>query len=310
MTPDVTVIIAAWNVERYIERAVRSALDQQGVTVEVIVIDDCSPDSTFETAKAINDPRLTCLRMPRNGGPGAARNAGIAAAKGQWIAVLDGDDAFTPGRLARLLTRARETGADIVVDNQTVVGEKDGSTAPMFPPARFARLKTLDLATFIRGRITLCEGPYTLGYLKPVISTAFLKRAALSYPEDIRIGEDYLIMAEALAVSARCAVEPEPGYLYTARAGSISHRLRPDDVERMLEGDARFLSRHRLTGAAARAQRWRTFLLKETHAYTRMVEALKRGSIAGTLRAAALCPTAPRHLWEPVWVRLRRKEKS
>ena len=308
MTIDVSVIITAYNVERYIARAIHSALNQAGPTVEVIVVDDCSTDGTWSVIAAISDARLKRFQLPKNGGPSAARNAGIAQATGAWIAVLDGDDTLEAGRLARCLARAASLKADIVVDNLLVVREDGGATEPMFPPARFSRAPTLDLAAFIAGNQSFMSG-HGLGYLKPVFSAAFLQRHKLSYDPDIRIGEDYLIMAEALAYGAVCAVEPTAGYLYTVRAGSISHRLTPDDVLRISTCDKKFLSRHTLSPVAMKAQRRREFSLKEAYAFSLLVDAIKKRRPGKIFKAVSQCPTAVRHLWLPLKTRLERLAK-
>lgn len=305
MEVSVSVIIAAYNVERYIERAVRSALEQDGVTLEVIIVDDCSTDKTFEIAKAIGDARIKCIRQPNNGGPGAARNAGIAAATGQWIAILDGDDAFAKGRLEHCIQRARDANAQIVVDNLSVFQEAGGATFPMFPPARFSGLRRLTLADFIAGNQSFMGG-YALGYLKPVFLASFLHENNLHYRTDIRIGEDYLLLAKALACGAICSVSPQQGYLYTARAGSTSHRLVPEDVLLIASCDRSFLAEHTLDAAAAKAQKWREFHLKEAYAFTLLVQALKQRQTIGALKAAGMAPSALRHLWRPAWVRIRR----
>jgi succinoglycan biosynthesis protein ExoO len=302
---EISVIIAAYNVEPYIGRAIRSALDQQGVSLEVVLVDDCSTDNTWEVASRIADPRLKRIRLPANGGPGAARNAGIAAAIAPWIAVLDGDDAFLPGRLERLLGRASEAKADIVVDNLLVMHEAGGVSFPMFRPAWLSRLAILDLATFI-SRSRMFQKGYTFGYFKPVFSAEFLRRHRLAYDPRLRIGEDYLLLAEALARGAICAVESTPGYQYTVRAGSISHRLSPEDIVRMSEGDKKFLSRYPLAPAAAKAQKRRENSLKEAYAYTLLVEAMKQCNIPGIAQALKMCPTAARQLWRPALVRVRR----
>lgn len=306
MTVDVSVVIAAYNVERYIERAVKSALDQEGIAVEVIVVDDGSADGTLKKLAGIADPRVRVLQMPENGGPGAARNKGFAAASGVWIAVLDGDDAFESGRLARCLARGAAAGADIVVDNLLVCPEDDATSYPMFSPGRLAALDPLSLAAFIDGKAGR-SGGYTLGYLKPVFSAAFLSRNGLSYPVDIRIGEDYFMMAEALARGAVCVVEPETGYLYTARAGSISHRVSPADIDRMLESDRRFLARHGLSPGAARAQRSRTRALKEMRGWEDLAASIKERNPAAILCAVARSPSSVFHLWKPLLARLRRQ---
>jgi len=308
VTVDVSVIITAYNVERYIVRAIRSALDQTGPTVEVIVVDDCSTDGTWSVISGISDARLKIFKLAENSGPSVARNAGIAQATGSWIAVLDGDDAFEPGRLAHCLACAAALKADIVVDNLLVVREEGGPVLPMFSPDRFSRSATLDLAAFIAGNQSFTGDP-TLGYLKPVFSAEFLRRNKLSYDPEIRIGEDYLIMAEALAYGAICAVEPTAGYLYTVRAGSISHRLTPDDVLRISTRDKKFLSRHTLSSVAMKAQQRREFRIKEAYAFTLLVEAIKQKNLKGIFKAISICPTALRYLWLAVKVRIERWTK-
>jgi succinoglycan biosynthesis protein ExoO len=305
MPPDISVIIAAYNVEAYIERAVKSALEQENVTVDVIIVNDASTDGTLAALSRIDDPRVKFLNLPANGGPSVARNAGIAAATAPWIAILDGDDIFLPGRLARCLFRAKALLADIVVDNIEIYREADGKRSLMFPPVKFSRFVTLDLATFIAGNQSFLGGA-ALGYLKPILSTEFLRRHTLTYDPDLRIGEDYLLLAEALAKGARCAVEAAVGYLYTVRAGSISHRLALIDIERIAETDKKFLAHNPLTPAATQAQKRRTRRLEDARAFTKLVNAIKQRDSGAALKAIAARPAAIWYLWRPVWVRIAR----
>jgi succinoglycan biosynthesis protein ExoO len=308
MQPDVSIIIATYNIEGYIARAVESALTQSGVTVEVILVDDCSTDCTWDVIGKLTDPRIRAFRLAQNGGPSAARNKGFAEATGTWIAVLDGDDIYLPGRLKRMIDRAIRENSPLIIDNQIVHREADGREFPMFSAPHFARLgDRLTLARFIRGKLAL-GNKYTLGYLKPVLLKRYLDEQHITYDETIRVGEDYLLLVDALAFGGRCAVEPEAGYRYTARAGSISHRLTVATIARMRERDARLLSRHRSRmGFSARlAYHFRAFFLYETLAFTLLVDAIKERNIPKALRAILMCPTAPRHLWEAVWKRLTR----
>lgn len=305
MTPDVSVIIAAYNVEAYIERAVRSALDQEGVSVEVIVIDDASTDGTSAAVERCCNPCIKLIRLEKNGGPSIARNTGFAAAAAPWIAVLDGDDVFLPERLKRCLIRAKATDADIIVDNLDVFRESDGARYPMFNPTAFAQLGVVDLRTFISGNSSFLGGT-AYGYLKPIFSASFLRSKKLAYDPDIRIGEDYMLMAEALANGARCAVEPSPGYLYTVRSASISHRLALSDVTRIANGDKKFMARYQLDAATAKAQKRREYALQEAFAYIRLLDALKSRDIGTALRILRSCPLAAFNLWQPLWVRIRR----
>jgi succinoglycan biosynthesis protein ExoO len=85
---DFSVLIPAYNVSGIIERAIRSATAQTLPPLEILVIDDCSTDNTVEVVKALGReiPSLRLLSTPANGGAAAARNIGLRAAKGDWIA--------------------------------------------------------------------------------------------------------------------------------------------------------------------------------------------------------------------------------
>jgi len=91
----VSVIIPLYNKEKYIERALSSVLAQTYPPLEIIVIDDGSTDNGPEKVIALNNPMITLVRQ-ENRGPGAARNAGLAIARGKYIAFLDADDEWYP----------------------------------------------------------------------------------------------------------------------------------------------------------------------------------------------------------------------
>ncbi len=305
MQPSVSVIITAYNVERYIAQAVHSALAQEGVSLEVIVVDDASTDGTWAQLSAIDDPRLVKHRLPTNTGPGGARNAAIGLARGHWLAVLDGDDQFLPGRLARCLARAEQSSATLVVDQLRIHREADGHEQAMFTPAQLRADRPLTLEDFIAGNRTFTHG-YTLGYLKPIIAAPLLAAYGIAYHPEIRIGEDYILMLELLVSGAVCVVEPTAGYRYTVRRGSISHRLRQEDVARIRASDAAFFGKYPVSDRAQRLQLQRLRNLETTYAFTQLVEALKQRKLRAVWNILRTRPTALCLLWLPLWARLKR----
>jgi cellulose synthase/poly-beta-1,6-N-acetylglucosamine synthase-like glycosyltransferase/spore germination protein YaaH/peptidoglycan/xylan/chitin deacetylase (PgdA/CDA1 family) len=102
-TTTVSVVIAAYNEEKVIERTVRTVLDSRYPDMQVIVVDDGSQDHTFEavTVAFAGDPRVTCIRKP-NGGKASALNRGLQDATGEIIVALDADTLFAPDTIARL----------------------------------------------------------------------------------------------------------------------------------------------------------------------------------------------------------------
>ena len=97
------MVIPCYNYARYLPQAIGSARDQSGVNVDVIVVDDCSTDNSVAVAErlAANDDRIKVIRNPRNLGPVATYNAGLALVRGEFSVRLDADDLLTPGSLAR-----------------------------------------------------------------------------------------------------------------------------------------------------------------------------------------------------------------
>lgn len=98
-TADISVIIPSYNRWHCLPRALDSVLEQTAAVREIIVVDDGSSDATAEQL-ARHYPQVTVLQQD-NAGVSAARNAGIAAASGQWVALLDSDDVWHPSKLAR-----------------------------------------------------------------------------------------------------------------------------------------------------------------------------------------------------------------
>jgi glycosyltransferase involved in cell wall biosynthesis len=101
--PKVSIIISCYNYGQFLPESISSALAQEGVKPEVIVVDDASTDDSAAVAQrfANADPRVSVLRRRQNGGPVIAFNDGYAAATGEFIVRLDADDLLTPRSLAR-----------------------------------------------------------------------------------------------------------------------------------------------------------------------------------------------------------------
>jgi succinoglycan biosynthesis protein ExoO len=196
------------------------------------------------------------------------------------------------------------------VDNLTVYREADGATFPRFAPHRFSRLAKLDLASFIDGNRSFLGDGEALGYLKPLFKAEFLRQHALQYNSELRIGEDYMLLCEALANGAYCGVVSTAGYIYTVREGSISHRLSLADLECIAVADKRFITHYKLRPMELSAQKRREYRLNEAFVFTRLVDAIKRHDVRGAVMAMKECPLAVRHLWRPVWARMYRFRKS
>jgi succinoglycan biosynthesis protein ExoO len=303
--PDVSVVVAAWKSAGFITPTLHSALSQAGCTVEVIVVDDASPDDIEAVVAGLGDPRIVFDKLAVNGGPSAARNRGFALARGRYVAVLDSDDTFEPGRLARLVAQADQDRADIVVDNLLVVHSDTDPGRPMYPDDLLAAMPRLTLDVFIRAN-RLYVSPFNFGYMKPMFRTRFLRDNGITYDIDLRIGEDYVFLADCLARGAVCAVCPQAGYRYLIRPGSLSRVLSVADIRAMRRVDAAFLARNRLDPVARKAQDEREASLADAEAFTAFVEDCKRGAYVSALGHLARRPAATRHLRMPIEARIDR----
>jgi glycosyltransferase involved in cell wall biosynthesis len=142
-TPLVTVVVPTHDRSGLLLQTLRSVLWQRDVDLEVLVVDDGSTDDTATVVAALDDPRVRLLRHATPQGVSAARNRGVAAAAGRWLAFCDDDDLWAPDKLARQLAAATTTGrawvyvGELHIDlgRQVVGGE------PPLPPERLlARL--------------------------------------------------------------------------------------------------------------------------------------------------------------------------
>lgn len=223
--PEITVVIPAYRAKRFISSAIDSALSQLEVSIQVLVVDDCCPDHTADAVESqyLHDPRVRTVRLAENGGPAKARNYGFASARTEWIAVLDADDAFEPGRLARLLAAARATNADVIADNVKFINAKNNIA---FEPIHFSEDERVRLTThsFVDKAHPGVAG-LDLGLLKPMFRKQFLLENQLTYSETIRHGEDFNFYFDILRANARFFVIKEAGYRWSLRDSGNSQTV-------------------------------------------------------------------------------------
>ncbi|WP_328496006.1 bifunctional glycosyltransferase family 2 protein/CDP-glycerol:glycerophosphate glycerophosphotransferase [Streptomyces sp. NBC_00414] len=116
--PRFSVIVPAYQVQEYLHECMTSVLEQSFTDLELIAVDDCSPDACGAIADefADRDPRVRAVHLKENVGLGRARNAGMRAATGDYLVFLDGDDTLTPHALRDIADRIKETGdPDVLV---------------------------------------------------------------------------------------------------------------------------------------------------------------------------------------------------
>lgn len=209
--PLVSVIVPAYNAASTLRESVQSALDGSHANIEVIIVDDGSADGTAQVAEALvrSDARVRLHRRDQ-GGVSAALNAGLALARGDYIARLDADDIWHPAKLERQIELAARDAAAAFI--YTFVRHIDGE-------GRVVR----DAPQQLFPRHALCRGIYES--LIGGNSSALIKRsvveAAGGYDEGLSSWEDLLLQ---LRINARHPIAWVPEYLvgYRVRPGSLS----------------------------------------------------------------------------------------
>jgi glycosyltransferase involved in cell wall biosynthesis len=121
--PLVSVVIPTYNHARYLGLALQSVFNQTYTNWEAIVVDNHSTDNTDEVIKSFANPRITYLKIHNHGVIAASRNAGIRAAKGEWVAFLDSDDWWTNDKLQVSFDRVDEK-VDLVYHDLEIVGDQ------------------------------------------------------------------------------------------------------------------------------------------------------------------------------------------
>lgn len=239
--PAISVIIPVYKVEPYLDACVASVAAQTFSDLEILLVDDGSPDGcpALCDAWAQKDPRVRVIHR-ENGGLSAARNTGIDAATGQFLAFVDSDDLLEPDTLRRAYEAQRQHDADLVIFNLVYVDEHNTPLpAPNFTGFRD---EVLDADGVWQRYFALAEQKiyYVVAWNKLYKRELF---AGLRYAEGKRY-EDQFLLPGLLARCKTIACLGYPGYRYVQRGGSImaqgSSRNYLDRSEFLLEWCAYF----------------------------------------------------------------------
>ncbi len=199
-----SVIVPAYNAEKYIAEALESLLAQTLADFEAIVVNDGSADATQAVIDAFcaRDSRFICLSQP-NSGVSAARNNALKRVTGRYVAFLDSDDKFTEGSLQAFFEALEETGADMAVcrlKSFGAIGEKDNPYADKLAKKKNINAFDMDLVwNFLIGN--KCFRRETL------------ERAGVSFPP-LRYSEDGAFIYNVMLPSGRAVGAPDACYRY------------------------------------------------------------------------------------------------
>ncbi|MBQ9780417.1 MAG: glycosyltransferase family 2 protein [Clostridia bacterium] len=238
MDPLVSVVIPIYNVEQYLDKCVESVVGQTYKNLEIILVDDGSPDTCPQKCDewAAKDSRISVIHK-KNGGLGFARNSGIDRASGEYITFVDSDDYLTVDAIETMLSRIEKEQSDLVV-GQFVKVYPDGSQTPSSYPWMHDCVISKDEAMHMIGSLK-----------KPLPCSAWAKLYRRTIFKDIRYpslksAEDTYTFPHVIGHCSTVSVTSTVVYHYVQRETSIIHnktRVRQIDSLMAILHVARFL---------------------------------------------------------------------
>lgn len=226
--PIISVIIPCFNVAPYLEECIESVISQSFKDIEIICIDDCSTDNTYELlCKYESYDLCRIVRHEFNKGPGAARNLGISLATGDYLFFLDSDDLLAPNTLAALYDIALETDAEIVssqIQYFDEIGKREVS---------YSLKGTHGYYQFSDYKLVLLGRVFFAIWGRLYKRSFFIDRIGL-IPEGVYF-EDVIPFLRGQILAEKLAVSQEVGILYRQRLGSASKlKVNVNDIKLFL----------------------------------------------------------------------------
>ncbi|MCW2877019.1 MAG: CDP-glycerol:poly(glycerophosphate) glycerophosphotransferase [Sphaerisporangium sp.] len=212
---ELSVIVPIYKVEPYLAACLDSLASQTWRDLEVIMVDDGSPDASAAIAArfAARDPRFRLVRQP-NAGLGGARNTGVRHASGEFLAFVDSDDLLPEYALEYLLASLRTTGSDFATGNVDVLTARGRKRSPMHRPI----FRGSETETHVTRRPVLL---YDRLVTNKVWRRSFWDLHGLCFPEGV-LYEDIQVAIPAHFLATRVDVLAAPVYVWRRHASSIT----------------------------------------------------------------------------------------
>lgn len=234
--PKVSVIVPVYQVEKYIKNCMKSIKNQSFKDFELILVNDGTKDNSIENALSVIRDSDILYRVidKENGGLSSARNAGVNAARGEWMVFVDSDDVLAEDYLKQLYEAGSKSGLDVSIANIQTVNETELFKKPKYLTNPEVMQKQVLLDSFLVRKISI------------VVTVIMIKREAfiannLWFDESIRFGEDAHFYWRLLLSQEKIVYNKTPLYNYFVREGSITTA---PTVEKMLTNYQAFLKLH------------------------------------------------------------------
>jgi glycosyltransferase involved in cell wall biosynthesis len=235
---EISIIIAARNMERYIRDTLASVVADTYPTREIIVVDDGSTDRTAAIAAEFNDPRVQVIVRRQDHGVSAARNAGMAVARGRAVLCLDADDVLVPGALQRLLAALDDNPKSVAAYGAYLPISETGQQLAS-APSRISIFPPRDTLRHLLAKNFIVTG----GTLLMRTDAA---RSAGQFETDITFGEDWDLWCRLALRGDFVPVHGEPVLYYRQRSGGANQAKRGTPLQMNDAAIQRAYGRHEI----------------------------------------------------------------
>lgn len=232
--PKVSVIVPIYNVEQFLPQCVKSIREQTLKDIEIILVDDESPDNCPEMIDkyATEDERIVVIHQ-KNKWLGGARNSGMKIAKGEYVFCVDADDYIAPDACEKLYVFAKKHKCDIVLYDSQNFGADDKMYSVSSRAEYFCNGNILDkeqIQSFVFNQLIRT---YDFNLPHPFLSRRIIDKGFL-YDEDIRYAEDYEAALRVYKIVESVGYLDEPLYYYRQNDESIMHVVKFERLKQII----------------------------------------------------------------------------
>lgn len=229
----VSVIVPIYNIEQYIDRCVKSIINQSYTNLEIILVDDGSTDGSSAICDSYTDKRIKVIHK-ENGGLGFARNAGLDIATGRYVAFVDGDDEITNDHIEKMYKLIVSTQADtclcghIRVFANTKVINRNHLAGSVFEGQDVLKKVLSRMTGSYPGKSDEIE----MSVWSKLFSNEIIQSKNIRFHSEREfISEDLIFDFDYFPNATRVAISDDVGYLYHDNQGSLTTKYNPNRYE-------------------------------------------------------------------------------
>lgn len=232
-----SIIVPIYNAEKSLSRCIESIIQQEFVDFELVLVDDCSVDSSFSICEyfANRDYRIKLIHLEKNLGLLNAREVGFANSCGEYLCWVDADDYIGKARLKKINSIIEQTDVDMVITGWTLVN-RFGRSRKINDSIEYGVYRG-DVYERMKPQLLMFEKKRMNRMISPNIWSKVMKRSLFmltsgKIDSELKIGEDAVRSYSALMAASSIAVIDDNSYFYIQHPGQMTRRYYRDYYEK------------------------------------------------------------------------------